>query len=66
MASQQYNEQNFAEDQQYNDYNEQNYSEAMEQGGDSGQNQSMNGSDGPVPPKSSTDEDKYAWKLFFF
>jgi len=65
MASdgQQYNEQNFAEDQQYNDYNEQNYSESMEEGGESaGQNQEMNGNaDGQVPPKAATDEDR---KLF--
>lgn len=63
---QQYNEQNFAEDQQYNDYNEQNYSEAMEEGGGSGdQNQSMNG-DESVSTKAPTDEDKYVYSNFFF
>ncbi|XP_035229731.1 RNA-binding protein squid-like [Stegodyphus dumicola] len=65
MASdgQQYNEQNFAEDQQYSEYNEQNYSEQMEQGGESGeQNQEVNGTaNDPVPPKSPSDEDR---KLF--
>lgn len=65
---QQYNEQNFAEDQQYNDYNEQNYSESMEEGGESaGQNQEMNGNaDGQVPPKSPTDEDRYKLILDLF
>ena len=63
---QQYNEQNFAEDQQYNDYNEQNYSESMEEGGGSGdQNQAMNGDDGSVPPKAATDEDKYVSSVLF-
>lgn len=64
---QQYNEQNFAEDQQYNDYNEQNYSESMEEGGGSGdQNQPMNGGES-VTPKAPTDEDKYVYcNLFFY
>lgn len=63
---QQYNEQNFAEDQQYNDYNEQNYSEAMEEGGGSGdQNQSMNGGES-VTTKAPTDEDKYVHSNLFY
>ncbi|XP_054706338.1 RNA-binding protein squid-like isoform X2 [Uloborus diversus] len=63
MASdgQQYNEENFADDQQYSEYNEQNYTEGME-GGAGDQNQEMNGtSNESLPPKSATDEDR---KLF--